>query len=385
MHILVLTRSTLAHGFGGFQRQCEDLCGGFVKHGHEVTVITTPHPDGKLVENQSGFTVHYLTASRPKKLSRAWFNESKKVIQEIHQKKPIDVIHSNEFAGFGILSWAKKNHIPVAVVCHGSLRTELFSFLTSADKRPRYWHWLFLTPMFLLKRCLLWEMPMRRKAASIVLVSPTLVRDFRVFSKGKVRVIENGIKLPDYQEYSPQDGSLRLLCTGRADSQKGFQEAIKAVSQIDDLDLHLDIVGTGPYLEELKRLVDNLSLRERVTFHGRVEDDELSRLYSSADVYLIPTLRHEGLPLALLEAMAHGLPTISSYIGGNMDVITHEKDGLFIAPGRLDELVSAIRRLATDEEERATISKAARDTAERRFDRDRMVLETMEILFSLTS
>ena len=149
--------------------------------------------------------------------------------------------------------------------------------------------------------------------------------------------------------------------------------------------MHLDIVGTGPYLEELKRLVDNLSLRERVTFHGRVEDDELSRLYSSADVYLIPTLRHEGLPLALLEAMAHGLPTISSYIGGNMDVITHEEDGLFIAPGRLDELVSAIRRLATDEEERATISKAARDTAERRFDRDRMVLETMEILSSLTS
>ena len=68
-----------------------------------------------------------------------------------------------------------------------------------------------------------------------------------------------------------------------------------------------------------------------------------------------------------------------------MDVITHGEDGLFIAPGRLDELVSAIRRLATDEEERATISKAARDTAERRFDRDRMVLETMEILSSLTS
>ena len=361
-----------------------DLCEGFVKHGHKVTVITTPHPDGKKVETQSGFTVHYLTQSRPKKLSGAWFKESRNLVDEIHQSTPIDVIHSNEFAGYGILSWAKRNNVPFAVVCHGSLRTELMSFLSSADKRPRYWHWLFLTPAFLLKRCLMWEMPMRRKASSIILVSPTLERDFRVFSKGKVKVIENGIKLPERQEYASQSDKLRLLCTGRADSQKGFQQAIKATSKIDDLDLHLDIVGTGPYLEDLKRLADKLDLHDKVTFHGRVDDDELSRLYSSADIYLIPTLRHEGLPLALLEAMAHGLPTISSYIGGNMDVITHEKDGLFIAPGSLDELVAAIRRLGADEDERTTISKAARETAERRFDRDRMVLETMETLASIS-
>ena len=93
-----------------------DLCEGFVKHGHEVTVITTPHPDGKKVETQSGFTVHYLTQSRPKKLSGAWFKESRKLVVEIDQSTPIDVIHSNEFAGFGILSWAKRNNIPFAVV-----------------------------------------------------------------------------------------------------------------------------------------------------------------------------------------------------------------------------------------------------------------------------
>ena len=67
-----------------------------------------------------------------------------------------------------------------------------------------------------------------------------------------------------------------------------------------------------------------------------------------------------------------------------MDVITHEKAGLFIAPGSLDELVAAIRRLGADEDERTTIYKAARETAERRFDRDRMVLETMETLASIS-
>jgi len=225
---------------------------------------------------------------------------------------------------------------------------------------------------------------MRRNASSIILVSPTLEGDFRLFSRGKVKVIENGITLPNPPEPTIENGNLRLLCTGRAEREKGFHLAIKAVSEITELDLHLDLVGTGAYLDELRRLADNLELNDRVTFHGRVDDQELSRIYSSADVYLIPTIRYEGLPLALLEAMAHGLPTIASHIGGNTNVITNDHDGIFISPGRLDELISAIRRLGTDPSFRRSMSKAARETTERRFSKDRMVTETFEVLSSLT-
>jgi glycosyltransferase involved in cell wall biosynthesis len=114
-----------------------------------------------------------------------------------------------------------------------------------------------------------------------------------------------------------------------------------------------------------------------------VDDDELSRIYSSADIYLIPTTRYEGLPLALLEAMSHGIPTISSDICGNSDVITHGRDGLFIKPGSLPELVEAIRRLESDPAERLAISESARATAERRFDKERMIRETLGLLESL--
>ena len=162
MHILVMSRSTLSHGFGGFERQCEDLCGGFVKAGHKVTVLTTSRQDGVEEEERSGYRVKFLSPSTPMKLSRTWFNRALSEIREIHRVDPIDVIHSNEFAAKGTMGWAKKNGIPIAIVCHGSLRTELLSFLSAADMRPRYWHWLILTPLHLLRRCLLWEMPMRR-------------------------------------------------------------------------------------------------------------------------------------------------------------------------------------------------------------------------------
>ena len=145
---------------------------------------------------KKGYDVHFLGPSKPRKLSRAWFKESKKLIQKIHQEKPIDIIHSNEFASTGVLSWAKKAGIPIVLVCHGSLRTELFSFLSSADKRPRYWHWMLLTPLHLIRRCLVWEMPTRKNVKKIILVSPTLEKDFSLFSKNKVKVIENGIELP---------------------------------------------------------------------------------------------------------------------------------------------------------------------------------------------
>ncbi len=384
MHILVMTRSTLHHGFGGFQRQCMDLCEGFVKRGHEVTVLTTAHPDGVKTVEESGYTIHFLYPSKPRRLSRAWFKQTRKLVAEIHQQNPIEVIHSNEFAGRGITSWARSNKIPISLLCHGSLRSETLSFLSSADLRPRYWHWLLLTPLFLFKRYLLWELPMRRTASSILLVTPTIKDDFSLFSKDKVKVIENGITLPEPRTKEPNLGRLHLLCTGRADRQKGFQMAIKALSKLQDIDLHLDIVGTGDYLVELKKLVKNLELKERVTFCGRVDDDELHRLYSEADIYLIPTLRYEGLPLALLEALAHGIPTISSEIGGNSDVITHKHDGLFVKPGNLDELVESIRFLATNPSERESMGSKARETSERRFDKERMINETEMVLRTIT-
>ncbi|MCP4974007.1 MAG: glycosyltransferase, partial [Prochlorococcus sp.] len=151
-----------------------DLCEGFVKRGHEVTVLTTAHPDGVKTVEESGYTIHFLYPSKPRRLSRAWFKQTRKLVAEIHQQNPIEVIHSNEFAGRGITSWARSNKIPISLLCHGSLRSETLSFLSSADLRPRYWHWLLLTPLFLFKRYLLWELPMRRTASSILLVTPTI-------------------------------------------------------------------------------------------------------------------------------------------------------------------------------------------------------------------
>tara|TARA_B110000263_G_scaffold140416_1_gene121780 strand:+ start:798 stop:1853 length:1056 start_codon:yes stop_codon:yes gene_type:complete len=349
-----------------------------------VTVLTTVHPNGIESEEEDGYMVHYVSPSKPRRLSSGWFKATRKKVEEIHATDSIDVIHSNEFAGFGLLGWAKRNDVPISLLCHGSLRSELLSFWASADMRPRYWHWLILTPTYLIKRYFFWELKMRRAAKSILLVTPTIAHDFRLFCGDKVKVIENGIALPEKPEPKRNEGTLTLLCTGRMDRQKGFQMAVKALGELRELDLSLEIVGSGAYLVELQALIDELQLADRVTLHGRVSDEELARIYSSADVYLIPTLRYEGLPLALLEALGHGIPTISSRIGGNADVLTHGEDGLFVKAGDLRLLVDSIRLLATEPETRHRLAEAARQTAERRFDKERMVAETEAVLRAIS-
>ena len=123
MHILVMSRFTLSHGFGGFgEDSASEDCVWLCKGRHKVTVLTTSRKDGGGGRGKIGHTVKFLSPSTPMKLSRSWFNRALSE-GKIHRDDPIDVIHSNEFAAKGVMGWAKKNGIPMAVVCHGSLRT----------------------------------------------------------------------------------------------------------------------------------------------------------------------------------------------------------------------------------------------------------------------
>lgn len=153
--------------------------------------------------------------------------------------------------------------------------------------------------------------------------------------------------------------------------------------EFKDENITLDIVGSGPYLDEVKALIGKLELEERVLCHGRVEDDELSKLFALADVYLMPTTRQEGLPLTILEAMANGLPVIASDIGGISQVIEDGGDGLLVKPGDVSELISAIRILKDNEDMRIQLSNAARKTIEDRYSKERMVDETLAVFSSV--
>jgi len=283
----------------------------------------------------------------------------------------------------GVLRWANKQNIPVVSTWHGTSLTEISTFFSSARKSPRHWHWLLLMPAILARQYLSMDLPTRRASAAITLVSSTLQKNMKFFAKNKVYVIANGIDIPKTPPSRNNRNTLHLLCLGRIEKEKGMHHAVRAMVEFNDENLKLDIVGSGPYLDELKVLIAKLELEEKVLCHGRVEDDELSKLFALADIYLMPTTRQEGLPLTILEAMANGLPVIASDIGGISQVIEDGEDGLLVKPGDVSELINAIRILKNDEEMRLGFSNAARKTIEDKYSKERMVDETLAVFASV--
>lgn len=127
---------------------------------------------------------------------------------------------------------------------------------------------------------------------------------------------------------------------------------------------HLRIVGTGPMLNNLQALTNSLNLLASVTFVGQTHDvvSELQR----GQVFVLPS-RWEGMPNALLEAMACGLPCVATRVSGNEDLLTSGNCGLLVPVGDLPGLAQALVTLLTQPELARSYGMAARERIEQQY------------------
>jgi len=381
MHIVVMTRIMPGHSLGGMQKQTMDLCSGFVQSGHEVTVVTTARNNGVEFETIDGVDICYLSGSKPGYYGRKWNSLCRKKIIKLHQENPIDIIHSQSMGAISVLKWAKKNSIPIVSTWHGTSLTEISTFFSSASWSPRNWHWLLIMPSRMLRQYFLMDLPVRRASQHITLVSPTLEPNMKLLAKNKVTTISNGIEIPPLIEKST-DLPIQIISIGRMEKEKGIHHGINAIAKLPaelQQQLHLNVVGTGPYLDDLQSLVNHHKLGKSVTFHGRLADDELFEIYQQCRIHLMPTTRQEGLPLTILEGMAFSLATIASDIGGIPGVITDKVDGLLVKPGNVEDLTKSLTLLLKSTGQLNDLANKARATVEQRFSRERMVDETLGV------
>jgi glycosyltransferase involved in cell wall biosynthesis len=139
------------------------------------------------------------------------------------------------------------------------------------------------------------------------------------------------------------------------------------------------IVGDGPLKEKLRQQANSLGLWGYVYFEGFHKD---VRPYLQAGSAFILTSYLEGLPLSVLEAMACGLPCIVTNAGGSAEAVKHQVTGLVISPGSLDEAENAILYLATHPQERAEMSRKARESAHQNFEIENRIEELKRAILS---
>lgn len=178
----------------------------------------------------------------------------------------------------------------------------------------------------------------------------------------KIHVLGNPIAVPDMT--APTDRSREVVFLGLICDAKGCFDLIKAFARIKcrfpEWKL---IVGGNGETERFNREVALAGLSEQIEFRGWIGSTARARLFDSASIYVLPSYA-EGLPMGMLEAMAHGLPVVVSKVGGIPDTITDGVDGLLMLPGDIDTLVSQLETLMGDPALRTSIGLAGRETAQ---------------------
>jgi len=197
--------------------------------------------------------------------------------------------------------------------------------------------------------------------------------------KEKIEVVYNAVDVARVAVEAPPglreqlgggEGRPLVLTPARLDAQKGHRVLFEAIPQVPDATFLL--AGEGPERESLEALAAQLGTADRVRFLGRRED--IPELLAACDVLALPSL-YEGSSLAVLEAMAAGIPIVSSAIGGTEELIEDGRSGLLAAPGDAEGLAAALRRVLGDGELGESLAARARERVEAGLTREGMAAQ----------
>lgn len=183
----------------------------------------------------------------------------------------------------------------------------------------------------------------------------------------KITVIPNAVdtRVEGVQAATGPRGKLKIICVANLKPGKGHDRLLQAFEQIfpDYPQTELLLVGNGELRRPLEQQVVNYRSRNSIKFLGTRHD--VAALLGTSDIFVLPT-EGEGMSNALLEAMATGLPCVSTDIPVNRDLITHQSTGLLYQASRKQDLIMALRQLITTSHLRQRLGQAARNHVRQR-------------------
>lgn len=201
-------------------------------------------------------------------------------------------------------------------------------------------------------------------ADCVVVLSETWKQFYESIAQAQFIVIENGVNVPEVNQYQSQSKS--IVSFGRLGRRKGTFDILKVAKRIEAVypEYQFVLYGDGE-VQKVKQEIENNDLKN-VQIGGWVSGAEKEKILRECRLHLLPSYQ-EGMPMAILETMAQGIPNISSTVGGIPKVIESGENGFLIEAGDVDALEEAIRTLLEDELLNSTISSASYQTIKKRF------------------
>jgi colanic acid/amylovoran biosynthesis glycosyltransferase len=199
----------------------------------------------------------------------------------------------------------------------------------------------------------------------------------------KIKVLYGGVDLNKYHYRAPDVRGMgqNILSVGRLVEKKGHHVLMQAYKRIKDKfpNSTLTIIGGGELQEELISLANQLNLGDSFRLLNHLPKEEVQQHMMNADLFCAASLEAsngdiEGIPNTLKEAMALGVPVISTYHAGIPELITHNKEGILVQENNVDEFAEALEYMLNNRNHWTSYTKAARKKVERYFDGEQQLL-----------
>lgn len=293
---------------------------------------------------------------------RLWFELKRKQIELVHLNtnyQPLAILRDAVYA-----ATARAAGVPVLLHLHGG------RFLAEEFKNP------------VLSRIA----EKTARDAKVVLVLSELEKEIieKRWRGLNIRVLENAVAIEEAISVKENRDVPVILFLGRLYESKGLHEIISACQTLRDegFKFRFHACGTGP-LEDFFVREMSAVLGEDFHFGGIVSGEAKWRAYSEADIFVLPSRHGEGLPLAMLEAMAAGCGVIVSEMASTGAVIENGENGFLIEPRNASQLVERLKFLLENKAVREKLAQAARQTIEKRFSFD-VYLKRLENIYRET-
>lgn len=329
-------------GVGGVPLHLHRLVMQMRTRGYQTTVVSLalPGPVGDQLELE-GVAVHGCGGRGGRD-----FRVIGRLAQLLRLKRP-DVVHAMLFhANFAARRAGKKAGIP---------RDRILCEIQTVEVERR-WH--------------LWVDRFTHRGCRLTIGnSPSVIEHLHAkaeIPRNRLRLVRGGIDPKRIADAPVLDratlpapmGAKLMLWTGRLDPIKGLGALLAAVARLEpDVAAHLLLAGDGPLRAELEQQAAALGIRDRTHFLGVRRD--VPSLLKAVDLFVFPSLT-EGLPNALLEAMAAGCPIVTTDAPGCRDLIEHDRTGLVVPCGDTSSLARAIHALLSDNAKASRLGEAAK-------------------------
>jgi glycosyltransferase involved in cell wall biosynthesis len=274
---------------------------------------------------------------------------------------------------------------PTSLLCHdGTIALKLIG-VAEEHKLPLigYFHGDF---GWLRNRWYRWSLEKKVRRFTAVVVVSQQEREWMVthgVPANRLHVIPCGapttLFVPSRQRRTSE---VRFVMASRLADEKGCKESVVAFADVasrhENVSLH--IYGDGPERKGLEEIVATRGLNARVQFHGYVSEATLVTAFPECDVLIQHSIRREGSPVSIIEAMSCGLPVVATAIGGIVDQVVDGETGFLVAQGDTVAMSRAMLRLAQDPALRARLGANARTRAVESFDSALMTKRLQELL-----